>query len=605
MTPRLIALLICMLPGALYAETTAVPASLHDIAQSTIQNNPDVLSKWHNLRAAMSERDVARGGFFPRGDLNASTGRESIKYGDTTDFNRQNYTLTLTQMLFDGFATSNEVKRLGKAQQVRYYELLDASESAALDATKAYYDVIRYRQLMALAEDNYVQHKATYEQIVQRTKSGVGRRVDLDQAGSRLELARVNLNTEEANLHDVIARYQRVVGQMPPADFGGAITTLDDKVPADARGALTVAYQHSPALLAAIQNVEASQYQLETRRAAFMPRLDLRARSDHTSDYQGTNEERTDNTLELVLNYNFFNGGSDDARMRQYAELKYQAADLREKACRDTRQTLVIAYNDIDRLKTQGGSLKNQVSLLEKTRNAYHDQFNIGQRSLLDLLDTENELLNARRSVVNNDADLALAQARTYAGMGQLLEKLNLRSLDTAPLPVQDSKNDLVAEDLCPAEAPARISDDRSALDAKADQVLAENARKSSMQPPVAAPGAETAVSVQVRDWASAWADKDYKRYMSFYSSTFTPDGGLSREDWAQLRRSRLSRPNNISVDISNLHVRADGPTHAFAEFLQNYRSDVFSDKTNKVLEFSLEGNRWMIQRESSMPVGK
>ena len=84
-------------------------------------------------------------------------------------------------MIFDGFATRNEVRRLSKAKLVRYYELLDSSENVALEAARAYLDVLRYRFLNNLAEDNYVQHKATYEQLLRRTQSGVGRRVDLEQ----------------------------------------------------------------------------------------------------------------------------------------------------------------------------------------------------------------------------------------------------------------------------------------------------------------------------------------------------------------------------------------------------------------------------------------
>ncbi|MBK8525182.1 MAG: TolC family protein [Betaproteobacteria bacterium] len=116
-------------------------------------------------------------------------------------------------MLFDGLLTYNEVKRAGRARLVRYFEFLDASENIALESSRAYLDVVRYRYRVHLAEQNYIQHRIAFEQLKRRAESGVGRRVDVEQAGSRLALADVNLTTEMANLHDVTARFTRIVGE--------------------------------------------------------------------------------------------------------------------------------------------------------------------------------------------------------------------------------------------------------------------------------------------------------------------------------------------------------------------------------------------------------
>jgi adhesin transport system outer membrane protein len=96
-----------------------------------------------------------------------------------------------------------------------------------------------------------------------------------------------------------------------------------------------------------------------------------------------------------------------------------------------------------------------QVGSIEKTRDAYKAQFNIGQRSLLDLLDTENELLNARRTAVNSDMDLGIAYLRTQAGIGRLLEFLGVRprGLDDAIKRELDSGGDI-----CPPHAPGSLS---------------------------------------------------------------------------------------------------------------------------------------------------
>lgn len=592
------------IPAIAQVSSSSVPvqATLKDVAQRAVINSPEVTSKWHNYRAAEEEIGVARGGYFPRIDLTAGSGRESLRTPSAAerDYNRTGYVLSLNQMLFDGFATRSEVRRLDKARLVRYYELLDASENVALEASRAYLDVLRYRHLVDLAKDNYVQHKATHEQIQRRVQSGVGRRVDLEQAGSRLALAEINLVTENANLHDVSARYQRLVGAQPSGTII-APTQVNGAFPGQAKAALDTLLRNNPALLAASENIEASQYEIDARRAAYSPKLDFRARTDQTRNYLGDTGQRDYNVAELVVSWNLFNGGSDRAREKQTIEKKNLAFDMREKACRDTRQTLLIAYNDVLRLKEQSAHHARQVSMLEKTRDAYRDQFNVGQRTLLDLLDTENELLSARRSAVNADSDLTLAYLRTYAGMGTLLQYLGLQHLD-ARTPEAGELAEVDPAQLCPTDPIALDITDREALDARA---AAMNAVRPPVAPaplPAVTAGPDVELEGRVKSWAAAWSARDYSAYSSFYAPSFTPDGGLSREDWAQLRRSRISTRADISVEIQDLKIRMDGNDRAFAEFRQVYSSNAFRDTTQKSLEMIRVGGKWLINRESSVP---
>jgi adhesin transport system outer membrane protein len=599
-------------------------ATLRDIAQKAVLNNPEVMAKWHSFRAAVEEVDVAGGAYLPRVDLVTGAGREYLKQplfsgSKITQegyYNRNGWLVSLNQMLFDGFATRNEVKRLGKAQLVRYYELLDASEAIALEAARAYLDVIRYRFLVNLAEDNYVSHRATFEQLLRRTQSGVGRRVDLEQAASRLALAEVNLTTETANLHDVTARFQRIVNSQPPqVIFSPAL--ISRALPSSQKAALEKLFKNNPALLAAQENIEAADYDIAVRRAAYSPRLDFRARTDNAENYLGVIGDRTNNIAEVVLTYNLFNGGSDRARERQYIERKHLAVDLRDKACRDTRQTLSIAYNDVNRLREQVSFLNIQVGLVEKTRDAYRDQFNVGQRTLLDLLDTENELLSARRSAINADMDLSLAYLRTYAGMGTLLEFMDLKKLDVeTPDPGQLSSVD--AAESCAAVPVAVTSIDRDALNARALAMLEANRssyalpQSQSFQLPQAPAGAQPAatgsmneVVEQLKLWAALSARKDFAAYDALYASTFRPEGGLSRAEWASAVKARFAQKQAVAVDMQSLKVRPSGLDRAIAEFVQDYDDNLRREPTRKTLELVKAGNNWLIIRESSAPAGK
>ncbi|MES2772490.1 MAG: TolC family outer membrane protein [Pseudomonadota bacterium] len=483
----LLALLIPLVSGysaALLAQEPPRPddSTLRVVVQKAILNSPDVQARWHVFQEASEEISVARGDFLPRVDWSVGSARETLQqraFNVDESFYRRTQTLSLSQMLFDGFATLNDVKRLGKAKLTRYFELLDASENIALEATKAYLDVVRARQLVRIAEENYVQHQLSYDQLKQRMESGLGKRVDLEQASSRLALADVNAGTAYANLHDISARYVRVIGEPPPEEM--PVPELDLKqIPDSVDAALRLALANNPALRAANENVEAAQHDLQARRARLLPRVDLRARNESINNNLNTPGYRDNSVVEVVMSYNLFNGGADFARTRQYRERKNTAIDQREKTCRDIRQALSVAYNETRRLNEQMPTISRQVHLVEKTRAAYRDQFNIGQRTLLDLLNTQNEFFDARRAQVNADTDLALAYLRTYAGMGNLLKALNLKALGDDDTPNASELAQLSVDQLCPATHPSDLQLDREALNRQAKTLLLQNAENAS-----------------------------------------------------------------------------------------------------------------------------
>lgn len=439
------------------AQAQTMPEPLVQAARKAVASNPEVQARWHGFLAAGNERDVARGGYFPQLDLRGSVGRESRvtpTLGNLGTYNFDGVQLTLNQMLFDGLFTPNEVKRLGYAKLTRYYELAEASETAALEAVRAYADVVRYRELVEAAKKNYADHKQTAGQVEERASAGVGRRVDVEQAVGRLALAESNLLTELTNLHDVSARYLRIVGEKPPAE----LPKLPDQfkigtMPASTEVLMREGLPGSPTINAAFENVRAFRTAIDTRKSAYMPRLDLRGYMTRDHNALGAFGNTRVNGVELVLNYNLFRGGADMARERQAVDLHEQARDLKEKACRDVRQTLSIAFSDVRSLNEQLRYLDQHRLSTEKAHEAYRQQFEIGQRTLLDLLDSQNEFFQATRAYLNAHYNHIVAQARTLSGMGQLVPVLNVTRGDV-PSP-QDAGQDragLDPSELCPME---------------------------------------------------------------------------------------------------------------------------------------------------------
>jgi adhesin transport system outer membrane protein len=332
--------------------------------------------------------------------------------------------------------------------------LLEASETAALEATKAYADVARYRELVDLATQNYVEHKQSSLLVEERASSGVGRRVDVEQANGRLALAESNLLTELTNLHDVSARYLRVIGEKPPVSLPGLPEPFKmAALPATSEAVMRDGLQNSPTLLAAVENARSNRIAVDTAKSAYMPRLDLQLYGTQGNNSGGVIGDSRATGAAISLTYNLFRGGADKAKEKQAVSLADQSRDLQEKACRDVRQTLSLAYSDARSLNEQLVYIDLHRLSSEKTREAYRQQFDIGQRTLLDLLDTQNEFFEASRSYINSRHDQAAAQARTLAAMGQLVSSVGANRADVPNTEdVGVAPGGLSQADLCPLD---------------------------------------------------------------------------------------------------------------------------------------------------------
>lgn len=459
-----VGMVFCIPVSAVLAESAK---TLPEVVSHTVLNNPEVNAGWYTFKAAMAEKRAAQGGYLPSVDLEAQVGREQTDSPTTSDnsYSTDSVRLTLTQMLFDGFSVRNNVKRLDAASLARFYELRQISEEKAQEAAQAYIDVMRYQQLVELAKQNYVQHKLLFDDIEERTNAGISRRVDLDQARGRLALAETNLLTELDNLHDVKVRYQRIVGMLPSADPEWP-EFPEDILPTEKAQALRVAYAQSPMINSAIESLNSAQAEAKTKNAVMMPRFDLRLRQELEHDRNGVDGQFDEQAVELVMTYNLYKGGSHSAEKRQFHERANAAREQRVRVCQEVRQTVAIAYNNTTSLQEQLGYQRINREATRKARDAYREQFDIGQRTLLDLLDQENEYFQVSRSVVNAEADFVVAQVSTLAGMGQLLEALQVVGYEGIASDGLDL-NRKVDEDLygrCPAEAPDQLKIDKNAL---------------------------------------------------------------------------------------------------------------------------------------------
>ncbi|OYT92423.1 MAG: channel protein TolC [Burkholderiales bacterium PBB3] len=590
---------LCSIAIAQTNAPTASPTTLQTAVERAVLQNPEVKLRFHNLEAVKYERAAATGNWLPRIDLEAGVGPKQIltpSLASAQNYSSSRAQIQLSQMLFDGFATSSDISRLSHTQQTAYFDFLSVSNQTALEAARAYIDVVRFRQLVELAAANYTTHQEVHDRINQKVTAGVGRRVDLEQAAGRMALAESNWLTEVSNLHDVSARYQRLVGSVP-AESLASLGAFDKLVPS-AKDFMAQAVRKNPDFLGTVSQIRAYRADLALRKSAMYPTVQLRARQSYETNQSGINGDYRDSAIELVLNYNLFRGGSDTNRAKQYAAKLGSAFDLRDKTCRDVWQTGQIAYNDSVRLQSQIKLLSQHELATGKARQAYQQQFDIGQRSLLDLLDTENELYQARRALANAEFDLTLSQVRVLAATGSLLPSLKLQPMAADRPEAGDSAEDGDEALLCSQQVQTEM-----VLDRAFDSRLANLPSESKRPKPVEAPTPEALCKAElpkvVETWIGAWNRKDLVTYLSTYDAAFVPAKGMKRAAWEQLRKQRINKKGDIKAVISEIKPIACEAKLAEVSFNQVYDSPDYKDYVEKTLSLVRVDQAWKIVKET------
>jgi adhesin transport system outer membrane protein len=415
------------------------PANALDLraaVEHAIKTNPEVLVESSQHLSRLEELDQARSGFMPSIDLNAAAGYERTDNNTTRasgddyrSLTRKEASLTLSQMLFDGFATQSEVDRQNARVEAQRRALESATEKLGLKAVDNYIKVLLHRDLMALSSENLQAHARIYDQVELRSNSGVGRTSDLAQIIGRRASASANLLSDEVNLKDAETNFLRVVGLLPKSlqPIDSVIGTL----PATQDDAIQLALENHPTLKSASADVTAAMAQYKASKSAHYPRLDLELGARYGNDLDGVEGRDDDLTAMLRLRYNLFAGGKDRARNKQNAHLVNEAKEIHNNTYRQVVESIRLSWAAYDVTEKQLVFQKQHVLASETTRDAYAKQFNLGQRSLLDLLDSENELYEAKRDKTKTWYDHQFSQYRLLVGINQLKAHLGISLMET------------------------------------------------------------------------------------------------------------------------------------------------------------------------------
>jgi adhesin transport system outer membrane protein len=433
-------LIACGMVLALY--NISQGETISEAVDQVIQTNPRVRAQVHNRLARDQEVVQARAGYYPSLDVDAAAGfAEDSK---PVDQSRDPYeaTIGLRQNLFRGFADQGEIARQEARVKSSAYLLQGTSEDLALNASRVYINVLRKQELKNIADENLEIHLRIADQIRLRSDSGVGSQADSEQIQGRLALAQSNVVIAETNLLDAQTEYLAVVGHLPMDLTRPA--SPDSLMPDSLEDATLKAISANPILKSAMADLEARQQQYEVAKAPYYPILDIELDQHWEDDLDRIDSEREYFSALGRVRYNLFNGWRDQGRKAETLELVSEAREIKNNTERQVVESMRLSWMAFMSVLDRIDYLRNYITSSNATAEAYAKQFDIGKRSLLDVLDAEAEAINARVDLVDAEADGLYAQYRILNATGSLVEAFGLQWPEEA---LVDDDQDMEAED--------------------------------------------------------------------------------------------------------------------------------------------------------------
>jgi len=367
-------------------------------------------------------------------------GIESSSSAGTRTLERTEFNLIASQMLFDGFSVYHDVQGNKARVKAESWRVNASAQDVALNVVEAFIDVLMNRELVKLGRDNVAVHEQIYGQIEKRSESGIGRKADLDQALARLALSRTNMMASEGQLIDSETAFLRQVGIKTPAHLEKP--EAPRCFPQTERDAVELGLQRHPTLIASVEDWVVTREEHKGARAPFQPRVDLVLSMDRNHNVDGNLGDSDQNMAILRMQWNLFRGGRDLARICETAYKMQEAQEVHNRAFRQVVQAVRFAWNLYDTNRRELPYFKQHVDAGARTLDAYQKQFNIGQRTLLDLLDSQNELYGAKTAYIKGQYDELRGRFRVLNATGTLTETLCIALPKHATTPRPDAVMD-------------------------------------------------------------------------------------------------------------------------------------------------------------------
>jgi adhesin transport system outer membrane protein len=413
--------------------------SIIDALKEAVNSNPGVSEAAANRRATEAEMRQQQSTLLPQVRLQAGYGPEKLTRNDIVPppagdgqwrNDAREGSVVIRQLLFDGFTSLNEIWRQSARVDAAAARVHERTELIALDAAEAYIDMVRYLRLIQLAEENVSALRAIAGDVKQRFDGGRSGEGDYQQSIERLTGGQAVLAEFKLKLDEARAKYRRAVGLEPynlrfPGRLHGMPRSKDDS--------LAVTLRHNPTLRAAGADAIAAKYGFRATAGAFMPTISLEGRATKGVDAGMILGRSEDLAGKVVMSWDIYRGGQDSWRRAEMAERMIEQTQRHARLQRDAFESLDKAWAARTVTSERVLYLTKQSEAARKVIESYSKEYELGQRTLIDLLDARNQYFNSLVSIVSTRAVAVFADFQLLATMGHLLDYLK-----TAPPPEAD-----------------------------------------------------------------------------------------------------------------------------------------------------------------------
>lgn len=424
-------ILFSVTPGLMASQTSDGDASIRSSVISSLESNPRLEELQRNREAVQKDLEQVKGRYYPRVDLSAGYGTDSHSdlgtrsRGEENDFDaRTEASLSLVQPLYQGGETRSLVEKQTAKLDSADFRVYDNAESLALDAIIAHIEVWRQRRLLDLTEQNIRTHERILDHIDERQRAGAGSSADVVQTKGRLALTQSSRAQIVGELNRARANYFRVVGQAPkklklPENF-------QRLAPSSAESSIEIAQGCNPKLAAFAADIRAARSEINVKKSSFLPKVNLELSTTYEDQVESSTSYTHNNAAMIRARWNLFNGGSDSAARDAASSRKLQLVSARQDEYEKIVEQIRDTWSQFQISGEQTQTFSDAVMYNTETRDAYQQQFVVGQRSLLDVLDSENELFQSSGQLITAQANEVVAVYRLLALSGCLLSRLEV-----------------------------------------------------------------------------------------------------------------------------------------------------------------------------------
>ncbi len=405
--------------------------SLEDAIRVALEANPEVGEAVANREATEFELKQAKGLYLPQLDLEVRNGFQQQSdpgtraAGDQNHwFNRREGNAIMRQLLFDGFERRGEVQRQAARVDSASHKVYERSEFIALNVTKEYLDVGLRKTILALAQKNLNYHKEILGRITTGTEAQAVSVADRQQAEERVYDAEARTIQAQEDLNASKIRLFRLIGV--PLERYITPGSIARKLPPTVAEVLGVARDRNPAINVAKADLDAAQGEVKKATAEFLPKIGLEVSGRLGDDLEGIQGYETDYRAELVMRWKVFNGGIRAANKQEQVRRVDEERFGLHKAYRDVEEAVRLSWDRRVQQRRKLDRLGRQLNAVNQLLNSYTEQFKVGERSLLDVLDTQNSRFSTQVAERTAQKAVVFAEYRVLASAGVLLSALSI-----------------------------------------------------------------------------------------------------------------------------------------------------------------------------------